>query len=168
MTTAETPVHAYADSIARVALLDPGEKLPIIYEDNTWCVVSLRGASGWIMKTPQDTAASFWFTPDVLKTITAAALGCQYNGQSYEATLNDAGKLAELSALLSVAEDQGGPMAGCPFGLITLTLLTLHGPVYRVDGARDYAYSEQEGEDVPEPSKEDIFRIFGMDNPFPY
>lgn len=179
VTTAETPVHAYADSIARVALLDPGEKLPIIYEDNTWCVVSLRGASGWIMKTPQDTAASFWFTPDVLKTITAAALGCQYNGQSYEATLNDAGKLAELSALLSVAKDMGGPMAGCPFGLITLTLLTLHGPVtldiaadscniYRVDGVRDYKYSQPDDEDAPSPSKEDIFRIFDMANPFPY
>ena len=179
VTTAETPVYAYPDSIQRGALLDPGVRLPIIYEDNTWCVVSLRGASGWIMKTPQDTAADFWFRPEMLGTISAATLSVQYQGQSYDAALTDPAKLAELAALLSVAEDMGGTMAGCPFGVITLTLLTPHGPVsldiaadscnvYRVDGARDYAYSEQEDEDAPEPSKEDIFRIFGMESPLPY
>lgn len=179
VTTTETPVYAYPDSMKRVALLDPGLNLPIIHDSGEWYVVSLRGASGWIRKTPQDTASDFWFRPEMLGSISAATLSVQYNGQSYDAALTDPARLAELAALLSDAEDQGAPMAGCPFGLITLTLLTANGSItldvaadscniYRVDGARDYAYSESADEDAPDPDKEDIFRIFGMDNPFPY
>ena len=183
-TTGETAVYAYPDTMApRVALLDPGEKLPILHEmqadSHDWCVVSLRGASGWIKKQPEDTAADFWFTPDKLQSISAATLSIQYQGKTVDAALTDAAKLRELASLLSVAEDHGAAVAGCPFGLITLALLTPHGPVtldiaadscniYRVDGARDYEYSEPADEDAQDPSKEDIFRLFGIESPLPY
>jgi len=52
-TDAQTAVYAYGDlSAPRVALLDSGEKLPIIAEMDGWHVVSLRGASGWIREEP--------------------------------------------------------------------------------------------------------------------
>lgn len=49
VTETQTAVYAYGDADApRVGLLDGGEKLPIIAEQNGYFVVSLRGASGWI------------------------------------------------------------------------------------------------------------------------
>ncbi len=49
VTEGKTPVYAWNDTNApKVALLDAGEKLPILKDDGTWYTVSLRGASGWI------------------------------------------------------------------------------------------------------------------------
>lgn len=51
LTTAATPVYAWNDAAApKVALLDKDTRLPILKDDGDWLVVSLRGASGWILK----------------------------------------------------------------------------------------------------------------------
>ena len=50
-TGAATWVYAWNDAAApKVALLEKGTTLPILKDDGAWFVVSLRGASGWIMK----------------------------------------------------------------------------------------------------------------------
>ena len=75
LTDAQTAVYAYGDTMApRVALLDGGTKLPIIAEMENWCVVSLRGASGWIRKTPADTVNETWFRSEMLSSIVQADL----------------------------------------------------------------------------------------------
>lgn len=52
VTDAPTAVYAYDDpSAPRVALLPAGEQLPIICDTETFFVVSLRGAVGFILKT---------------------------------------------------------------------------------------------------------------------
>ena len=72
----DTQVYAYPDTMSpRIALLDEGTKLPIIteYDDDTingWVCVSLRGAAGWIRKTPADTVSETWFRPEMLADIT--------------------------------------------------------------------------------------------------
>ncbi len=54
-TEALTPVYAWNDTGApKVALLTGDTMLPILKDDGDWLVVSLRGASGWILKTAQD------------------------------------------------------------------------------------------------------------------
>ena len=46
-----TPVYAWTDTSApKVALLDKGTTLPILKEDGDWLIVSLSGATGWILK----------------------------------------------------------------------------------------------------------------------
>ena len=75
LTDAQTAVYAYGDTMApRVALLDGGTKLPIIAEMEDWYVVSLRGASGWIRKTPADTVNETWFRSEMLSSIVQADL----------------------------------------------------------------------------------------------
>lgn len=50
-----TPVYAWNDTAApKVALLTKDNTLPILKDDGEWLVVSLRGASGWILKTDRD------------------------------------------------------------------------------------------------------------------
>lgn len=171
-----TQVFAYPDVMApKVALLDKGTKLPILteYQDDTingWVCVSLRGAAGWIRKTPMDTAENTWFRPDQLKYITKAQL--QLDGASL-LLCTDPESLRTLSALLTNVEDKGGPVSGCPF-TATLTVWTADGStanlelatdsccIYRIDG-RDYAYarhlfSEEEGS----PTNDVLFRIFDI------
>ena len=47
---AATPVYAYnSTSAPRVALLSSGTLLPIVSVQGDWLVVSLRGATGWIV-----------------------------------------------------------------------------------------------------------------------
>ncbi len=54
-TEAKTPVYAWNDTGApKVALLDAGTSLPILKDDGTWLVVSLRGAVGWIRRSDVD------------------------------------------------------------------------------------------------------------------
>ena len=54
-TDALTPVYAWDDTAApKVALLDAGTTLPILKDDGEWLVVSLRGATGWILKSAVD------------------------------------------------------------------------------------------------------------------
>ena len=172
----DVQVHAYPDMMSpRIALLDKGTKLPIIteYDDNTingWVCVSLRGASGWIRKTPADTADETWFRPEMLADIAYARLTCA--GESVGCSAVNI--LEELSVLLTNVRDEGGAMAGCPFTAtlylelddgqtVELQLATDSCCVYRVND-RDYSYarnlwSDEEGS----PENSVLFGLFGMD-----
>lgn len=174
----DVQAYAYPDTMApRVALLDKGTKLPILteYDDGQslsgWVCVSLRGAAGWIRKTPADTANQTWFRPEMLADLTYAQievkgdepLGCTAPGT-----------LEQLAELLTHADDEGGEVSGCPFTAtlfletaqgktITLQLATDSCCVYRVDG-RDYAYARHlivPGEDA-NPGNEVLFGLFGV------
>ena len=171
----DVQVYAYPDTMSpRVALLDKGAKLPIItqYNDDTingWVCVSLRGAAGWIRKTPKDTADDTWFRPEMLADIRYARLTHGDETVSCSAV----NILAELSVLLTNVEDRGGMVAGCPFTAelyletidgrqITLQLATDSCCVYRVNG-RDYSYARNlfdpyEGN----PENSALFSLFGM------
>ena len=174
LTDAQTAVYAYEDTMApRVALLDGGTKLPIIAEMEDWYVVSLRGASGWIRKTPADTVNETWFRSEMLSSIVQADL---LVGKKRYA-LHDEEKLEQLSALLCSTNDLGGPMAGCPFGAqltlrldekvqkqfqisqVTLELATDSCCVYRVDG-RDYQYARSMKIEDSSPNNELVFNLF--------
>ena len=49
VTENKTTVYAWNDTTAsKVALLDRNTRLPILKEDGSWYLVSLRGAVGWI------------------------------------------------------------------------------------------------------------------------
>lgn len=172
----DVQVYAYPDTMApRVALLDKGTKLPILteYDDDKsisgWVCVSLRGAAGWIRKTPADTANQTWFRPEMLTDITYAQISLE--GEE-PLGCTAPGTLAALSELLVNAEDEGGMVAGCPFTAV-LNLVTAQGEsialllatdsccVYRVDG-RDYAYARHlfdPYEGAPENSV--LFDLFG-------
>lgn len=172
----DVQAYAYPDTMApRVALLDKGTKLPILTEYDAeyegWVCVSLRGAAGWIRKTPADTANQTWFRPEMLADLTYAQievkgdepLGC-----------TDPDTLEQLAELLTHAEDEGGEVSGCPFTAtlfletaqgktVTLQLATDSCCVYRVDG-RDYAYARHlivPGEDA-NPGNEVLFGLFGV------
>ena len=55
VTDDSTVVYAFDDVNApRVALLDPGTRLPILKDKGDWVVVGVHGASGWIPKTDED------------------------------------------------------------------------------------------------------------------
>ena len=170
----DVQVYAYPDAMApRVALLDEGAQLPIITQYDTeregWVCVSLRGAAGWIRKTPRDTVDETSFRPEMLADITGAVL--QMGDDAVGTT--DKAALTELSRLLTNVEDRGGPVSGCPF-MATLTLLLADGQkvelllatdsccVYRVDD-RDYTYARHlfdPYEGSPENSV--LFSLFGM------
>ncbi|MBR6570179.1 MAG: hypothetical protein IKK75_06955 [Clostridia bacterium] len=142
-----TPVYAYGDVRApRIGLLDDGEELPIIMETADWCVISLRGAAGWVYKSSNDLVRTSWFQPEMLLTIKRAELSWT-NGY---ASISDPYQLAQISALLTDVHPMGGPVSSCPFGMyLTLTLendervvleLATDGCcIYRVSG-RDYRY----------------------------
>lgn len=172
-----TQVYAYPDAMApRVALLGTGDVLPILtqWDDDRnlsgWVCVSLRGAAGWIRKTPKDTVDATWFRPEMLSDISGAVLQMGDNavGSADRAVLN------QLAVMLTNVEDKGGPMAGCPFQA-TLTLMLAGGQkvelqlatdsccIYRVDN-RDYAYARNlfdPYEGAPDNSV--LFSLFGMD-----
>lgn len=169
-------VYAYPDTMSpRIALLDEGTKLPILTEwddgsVNGWVCISLRGAAGWIRKTPADTVSETWFRPEMLADITYAQLTC--GGETVGC--NAVNSLEELSVLLTNVRDQGGAMAGCPFTAtllltlqdgqtVDLQLATDSCCVYRVNN-RDYSYarhlwSDEEGS----PENSVLFSLFGMD-----
>lgn len=171
----DVQVYAYPDVMSpRVALLDEGTKLPILteWDDGSigrWVCVSLRGAAGWIRKTPADTANETWFRPEMLSGIAYAQL--TFDGESIGCTA--ANILEELAVLLTNVRDEGGAMAGCPFTAalylelidgqtVEMLLATDSCCVYRVNG-RDYSYarhlwSEEEGS----PENEVLFSLFGM------
>jgi len=172
VTDGQTAVYAYGDTFApRVALLEKGAKLPVLLDSGEWLVVSLRGAAGWIRKTPADTVDQTYFRPAMLQNITSAAL--LVNGQA--ADLRDAAKLAQLSKLLTSVEDRGAPVAGCPFAAVlnlttaegrsyTLELATDSCCIYRIDN-RDYAYARQLMGREGAPQNSVLFDLFGVSWP---
>ena len=169
-------VYAYPDVMApRVALLDKGTKLPIIteYDDDTingWVCVSLRGAAGWIRKTPKDTADETWFRPEMLADITGAVLQVG----DHAVGSDDPAVMEQLAVLLTNVEDRGGPVAGCPFTAtltlrlrdgqkVTLQLATDSCCIYRVND-RDYAYARNLFDpDEGNPENSVLFALFGLD-----
>ncbi len=176
----DVQVYAYPAVIApRVALLDKGTKLPIIteWEDGVsisgWVCVSLRGAAGWIRKTPADTAGETWFRPEIIRGYTFAELHHLSTGAMVYFT--DEQDMADLEDMLVHAEDLGGEVAGCPFGAvmtlyladdreIQLQMATDSCCVYRVDG-RDYQYARQVvSDDDSSPNNAMLFNLFGMDS----
>lgn len=172
VTDEQTAVYAYGDTFApRVALLDKGTRLPILLNSGEWLVISLRGAAGWVRKTPADTVHETYFRPAMLQNITSAALFV--NGKA--ADLRDRSKLAELSGLLTSAEDKGAPVAGCPF-TATLNVTTADGQsyslelvtdsccVYRIDN-RDYAYARHLLSPEGSPQNSVLFELFGISWP---
>lgn len=51
VTDEKTPVYAWDDKSApKVALLGKNTTVPILKDDGSWLVISLRGAAGWIRK----------------------------------------------------------------------------------------------------------------------
>jgi len=172
------PVYAYPDTMApRVGYLATGTKLPIIteYDDgdslNGWACVSLRGAAGWIRKTPKDTISDTWFRPSMLEHITAAVLTWQ--GESISISEFNPEDVAALAVLLTKVNDLGAPVAGCPFDAtlelslasgqrITLEIATDSCCVYRVDG-RDYQYARHLVTDEDNPDNTVLLNIFGLE-----
>ncbi len=168
VTDDDTPVYAWGNTLApRVALLDPGETLPILLDREDWVVVSLRGAAGWIKKTPKDTVSETYFRPEMLQNITHAAL--TWNNQYIE--LTDPYKLSELSQLLTSVEDRGAPIAGCPFGATLrvtsggqsyeLSLAVDSCCIYRIDN-RDYSYARNRFTSEGAPDNDVLFGLFGV------
>lgn len=172
------PVYAYPDTMApRVGYLATGTKLPIIteYDDgdslNGWACVSLRGAAGWIRKTPKDTISDTWFRPSMLEHITAAVLTWQ--GESISISHFNPEDVAALAVLLTKVNDLGAPVAGCPFDAtltlhlqsgrtVTLEIATDSCCVYRVDG-RDYQYARHLVTDEGNPDNTVLLNIFGLE-----
>lgn len=172
----ETQVYAYPDGMSpRVALLDEGEKLPILTETSVdgseWVCVSLRGAAGWIRKTPADTVSDTWFRPEMLAGIVAANLETEQSGITLTGD-TEYSKIVALREMLTHVQDRGGPVAGCPFGAtltlwlmdgrtVTLQLATDSCCVYRVDG-RDYSYARQMFDEDGSPENDVLFSLFGL------
>lgn len=172
----DTAVYAYPDAMSpRTARLEQGTKLPILseYDDGQsisgWVCVSLRGAAGWIRKTPGDTVHQTWFRPELLSSISYARLLLE----DKIIVCTDSEQLKNMSAMLTSAEDHGAATAGCPF-TATLTLILADGKeislmlatdsccVYRVDG-RDYSYARNFwNADEGSPSNELLFQLFGV------
>lgn len=148
VTDEATSVYAYMDDMApKIALVEKGEKLPIIYDAGEWVVVSIRNAAGWIKKTAKDTENQTWFRPEMINNTVNAILDT--GKQVYY--LSDPEKINQLIALLTNTEDLGGTRAGCPFTAslyltldtnekIVLEIATDSCCVYRVD-ERDYKYA---------------------------
>ena len=169
-------VYAYPDVMAPcVGLVNKGTQMPVItgYRDgeslNGWVCVSLRGAAGWIRKTPADTANETWFRPEVLTDIAAATL--TYQGESIFANAQE--DMLRLSGMLTSVRDTGGATAGCPFTAemkvflrdgttVEMQLATDSCCVYRVDG-RDYQYARNLKTD-PDSSVDNavLLDIFGV------
>lgn len=169
-------VYAYPNTMApRVAWLARDTRLPIITQTeadgHAWVCVSLRGASGWIRKTPEDTVDETWFRPEMLANITGALL--TFDGEAiYASSPGNADIMATLSELLTNAEDLGGEVSGCPFGAtlelhladgsrITMELATDSCCVYRVDG-RDYSYARHLDSDEDHPENTVLLEAFDM------
>ncbi len=173
VTEAETPAYAYGSRYApRVALLSKGDTLPIIHSTDAYYVVSLRGASAWIEKPEARQIEEF--TLSKLLTITSAQLLCtdvETGTTLYHGEVNEPAVLSEMGNLLADAEDKGGPVSGCPFGIAMLTLTFADGSIalldlamddcciYRIEG-RDYAYGRSLWTPEGGLTNEVLFKLF--------
>lgn len=153
VTDDQAPVYAYGSRNApRVGLLDDGEHLPILLETDDYCVVSLRGASGWIEKTKNDAVHQSWFSPELLAEAFRADL--LWQGRWYSMT--DEKRLEQLGELLADGYSEGKWAVNGSFDrsylkltfsdghYIKLALLDSATAVYRVDGC-DYRYAITQG-----------------------
>lgn len=157
-----TPAYAFPGGETRVALLDAGEKLPILREEGGYFLVGLRGAAAWI-KSEND-----GFAAGQLKNIIYAELRCC--GESYSIEQSNLPRLGEM---LSSVEDRGEKVSGCPFGQIALIVTLEDGYtltldlaadsccVYRIDG-HDYAYARSLFTAEGAPDSRALFELFGF------
>ncbi len=105
VTEKDTAVYAWNDTDApKVALLGKGVRLPILKSEGDWCVVSLRGAAGWI-KTGMPFTARFQQGVELTKAELITAKG-RYISQSRE-------ELTWLNGAFAAAKPAAA--AGCPF-----------------------------------------------------
>lgn len=132
-TGAATAVRAWDDDSAyQVALLDAGERYPILKAEGEWLCIGLRGAAGWI-HDPQGAAAArdAALYPANFGEIAQATLTAP-DGSAY--ALADPAALAQLGELLSHCHARYA--SGCPFdGKLTLTLA--NGRAMTLDMASD-------------------------------
>ncbi len=173
VTEAETPAYAYGSRFApRVALISEGETLPIIHSTVAYYVVSLRGASAWIERP--EAKATEEFALERLQGLTKASL-CYTDVQTgltlFQGDVTDPAVLAQMGNLLADAEDKGGAVSNCPFGMALLTLTFSDGSmalldlaaddccVFRVEG-RDYAYARSLFTAEGSPMNECLFSLF--------
>lgn len=163
VTTEETPAYAFPGGETRVALLDAGEKLPVLLCEGGYCLVGLRGAAAWV-ENAQD-----GFSAERLRNLTEAVLYC---GASAYAI--DPQNLAELGEMLSSVEYRGEQMASCPFGQITLVLSLADGGsvtldlasddccIYRADGRYDYAFARNLSTSEGAAKNDALLALFGL------
>lgn len=156
------PAYAFPGGETRVALLDAGEKLPILREEGGYFLVGLRGAAAWI-KSESD-----GFAAGQLKNIVYAELRC--GGESY---FIEQSNLPRLGEMLSSVEYRGEKISGCPFGQIALIVTLEDGYtltldlaadsccVYRV-GGHDYAYARSLFTAEGAPDSRALFELFGF------
>ncbi|MBR1606137.1 MAG: SH3 domain-containing protein [Clostridia bacterium] len=108
VTGGSTSVWAWGETspnVPKVALLDKGEKLPILKDSGDWLVVSLRGAAGWIKKTAADKAPVFQAVSNLYQAEMHTASGVY--------VLTNPDSLRRLEALLAAASPIQTP--SCPF-----------------------------------------------------
>lgn len=173
VTEAETPAYAYGSQYApRVALISKNETLPIIHSTEDYYVVSLRGASAWIEKPQARMIKEFSLSQ--LLTITSAQLlitDTETGTTKYHHEIKDSALLSEIGNLLADAEDRGGSVSGCPFGIALLTLTFADGStalldlamddccIYRVNG-QDYSFARSRWTADAGVSNDVLFSLF--------
>ena len=152
-TDAATAVRAWnSEGAYQVALLDRGERYPVLKTEGEWLCIALRGAAGWI-HDPQaaETARAAAFYPADLQYLLRADL-ITPDGSAHE--LTDFSALAELGQLLSNCHLSFA--SACPFDApltltladgrtVTLEMATDSCSVFRLDGDRYYYY----GDNIP-------------------
>lgn len=129
VTEGSTSVWAWGETgsgVPKVALLDKGEKLPILKDDGNWLVVSLRGASGWIKKTAADKVPLFQSVTDLFQAEMHTVSGIY--------VLTNPDSLRRLESLLDTASPISTPK--CPFQA-QLVLRSNQGQTVTVDVATD-------------------------------
>ena len=156
VTEASTYVYAWGETgpnVPKVALLDKGEKLPILKDSGDWLVVSLRGAAGWIKKTAADKVPVFQSVSGLYQAEMHTASGVY--------VLTNPDSLRRLEALLSSASAIVTPK--CPFqaqlvlrsaaGAATLEVATDSCPNLRTAGGQYYQLSGRAA---------DLWQLFGL------
>ena len=156
MTEGSTSVWAWGETgpdVPKVALLDKGEKLPILKDSGDWLVVSLRGAAGWIKKTAADKVPAFQSVSGLYQAEMHTASGVY--------VLTNPDSLRRLEALLSSASAIVTPK--CPFqaqlvlrsaaGAVTLEVATDSCPNLRTADGQYYQLSGRAA---------DLWQLFGL------
>ena len=128
-TDQETPIYALNDYMGpKVALLEAGEMLPILREEGRWLAVSMRGGTGWIIKTARDDVSE-----ETMESVSGLhdIVRAHIKTPGGEKELTDPAGLRWIEENFSIAQPIGS--AGCPFDA-TLTLYCADGEAvaYRI------------------------------------
>lgn len=157
-TDQETPVYALNDFMGpKVAQLGAGELLPILREEERWLAVSLRGGTGWIIKTARD---------DVSEETMASVSGLHGIVRAHIKTPREEKKLTDPAALKWIEENfsiaQPIMSAGCPFDA-TLTLYCEEGKtiIYRVATDSCHTFIAEDGSYFAYGDGEAMLKAYG-------